>query len=1151
MKLRSPNSQGINMSIKVALTHTTEFIYDRNVSLSPHIIRLKPASHCRTPIKNYSLKIEPTTHFINWQQDPYNNYLARIVFLKPTNSFKVTVDLVAEMVSINPFDFFLEDYANKCPFNYETFVKKELAPFLETSTQGPLFQSFIKKYKISEMVTVDYLVWINSDLQKHIKYVIRMEEGVQSCEQTLTLMKGSCRDSAWLLVHILRSLGLAARFVSGYLIQLTADIPPLDGPKGAEKDFSDLHAWTEVYLPGAGWLGLDPTSGMLAGEGHIPLACSADPGEAAPTSGSFSFEKISDYDEDECKAEFKFNMTISRIEDTPRVTKPLTDLQWNLINSLGLKVDNHFTKNHIKMTVGGEPTYVSVIDKEGVEWNDSAIGPTKRILADNLLHRLKDKFSPGGFLHHGQGKWYPGEVLPRWAFGCYWRKDHASIWLDSDLFSRESKKYSFNELDAEKFIHHLASKIHIADDFIQPAFEDDLYYAWREGNLPANVNPIDNNLDDAQERKRLTKIFDQGLQKVAGYVLPLRFDSHQKSNPWISCKWELKRKHIFLVPGDSPLGYRLPLDSLHWLPPEDRHKILNACPMVPINQLPLMQESYWRNQQTLKYKTSTTSLPKKAGEDIVRTSLCVEPRDGKIHIFMPPLSSVVEYLELLNAIEITAKYLQIPIQIEGYPPPFDPRLLNFKITPDPGVIEVNIHPSCNWEEHCDKAFILNEEARNTGLCTEKFLLDGRHTGTGGGNHIVLGGPTPAESPFLRRPDLLRSMIAYWNNHPTLSYLFSGLFIGPTCQAPRIDESRIDIIPEMEIAFEQISENSPVLPWFVDRIFRHFLSDATGNTHRSEFCIDKLFSPDSSTGRLGLLELRGFEMAPDPKMGLVQQLLVNALVGMFWNKPYNKSLIRWGTELHDKFMLPHFLQHDLRDVILELQEFGFDFKEQWFNPHCEFRFPKLGVFTNNNISLELRSALEPWRVLGEENGGTGNVRFVDSSIERLQIKASGVINTRHQILCNGRRIPFHPTGVNGEYIAGVRYRAWQPPSCLHPTIPVHCPLVFEIFDTWTNKSIGGCTYHVAHPGGRSYDSFPVNANEAEGRRLSRFIKEGHKGERFEIGDEEIRLSSPLTLDLRYEGKMQRYAKHSNEKITDELRTVYSLPRPQSGSITSLS
>ena len=1111
------------MSIQVALHHKTEYHYDRAITLSPQVIRLRPAPHCRTGILSYSLKVQPVKQFLNWQQDPYSNYLARIVFLEATRDFVVEVDLVAEMVAMNPFDFFIEEDATHYPFRYENNLAVELHPFLELKESGPKLMELVREMRRDKLHMNDYLVELNQRLHREIRYIIRMEPGVQSCELSLTKQSGSCRDSAWLMVQLLRHLGLAARFVSGYLIQLTADMASLEGPSGPDRDFTDLHAWAEVFLPGAGWIGLDPTSGLLAGEGHIPLACTADPQNAAPISGSYSFEKRPGVENDEVCTDFRFEMTVQRIVEKPRVTKPYTEEQWQAIDRLGHVVDADLDAHDVRLTMGGEPTFVGIDDRDNPEWNTAAQGPGKRLRADALLRRLHDRFAPGGMLHFGQGKWYPGESLPRWAFGCYWREDGVPLWTDPHLIAADGRDYGYDADDAHAFITDLASRIAVDPENALASYEDTWYYLWKEQQLPANVDPLKNRLDNAEERAQLAKVFERGLNTVVGFALPLRRESVNGRLTWVSGKWQLRRGHLFLVPGDSPMGYRLPLDSLRWEAPGDRDQVIDPDPWRALTPLPTKAEMHQRYYMKPESMWGTRSTGAADGDGVVaqgfqdnliRTTLCVEPRQGRLHVFMPPQHSAEDYIELVAAVEATAKALHMPVIIEGYTPPHDPRLLHFKVTPDPGVIEVNIHPAANWSELVQNTTTVYEEARQSRLCAEKFMLDGRHTGTGGGNHIVLGGPTPGDSPILRRPDLLRSLVSYWHNHPALSYLFSGLFLGPTSQAPRIDEARNDSLYELELAFQQIPEKGQCPPWIVDRVFRHLLIDVTGNTHRAEWCIDKLYSPDSATGRLGLVEFRAFEMPPHARMSLVQQLLMRGLLARFWKNPYREKLVRWGTQLHDRFMLPHFIAQDFRDVLEELRQDGYDFRDEWFAPHYEFRFPLLGSITRDGVHVELRQAIEPWHVLGEETTTGGTARYVDSSIERVQVKVTGLVNPRHAITCNGQLVPLHPSGVEGEYVAGVRYRAWQPPSCLHPTIPVHAPLVFDLFDRWMKRSLGGCVYHVSHPGGRASESFPVNANEAEGRRISRFFALGHTPGAMPPPLAQTYAEAPLTLDLRH-------------------------------------
>ena len=814
-------------------------------------------------------------------------------------------------------------------------------------------------------------------------------------------------------------------------------------------------------------------------------------------------------------------MTVQRIYESPRVTKPYSEEQWAAISTLGQKVEADLREGDVRLTMGGEPTFVSVEDPDGAEWTSSALGPRKRKLAVELFLKLRDRFAAGALLHFGQGKWYPGELLPRWALGCYWRKDGVAIWEDPDLIADENKDYQYTAESARLFLEALTRRLQVNSSFITAAYEDVVYYLWKERKLPVNVDPSDSKLKDPTEREQLARVFERGLNQPVGYFLPLRRIPTTSGIPrWTSQPWFVRPEHLYLIPGDSAMGYRLPLDSLPWTKPEDVVWSYEPDPFKKRDKLPKRPER--RPDLFAAPPSPDEPEPKpadiKKGESsdwVSRPAICIQPRDGKLFIFMPPVEFLADYLDLVAAIEDTAAHLQMPVMIEGYTPPYDPRVSVLKVTPDPGVIEVNVQPAGCWDELVENTTELYELARQCHLGTEKFMLDGRHSGTGGGNHIVIGGATPDDSAFLRRPDLLRSLVGYWQNHPSLSYLFSGLFIGPTSQHPRVDEARTDSLYELEIAFSQIPDaGTPnIPPWTVDRVLRNLLIDLTGNTHRAEISIDKLYPPDSAGSRLGLVELRAFEMPPHARMSLTQQLVVRALIARFWRTPYEQKLVRWGTVLHERFMLPHFVFLDWEDVLEDLRRAGYAFEAEWFAPHFEFRFPAVGAISRRGVHLELRHALEPWNVLGEESWGSAMVRNVDSSVERLQVKVSGLIDSRLTVLCNGRRVPLHPTGQTGEFVAGVRYRAWQPPSCLHPNIPVHAPLVFDIVDSWSGLAIGGCTYYVSHPGGRANEQFPVNANEAESRRLARFSPLGHTPGPIALPPVENNPDFPLTLDLR--------------------------------------
>ncbi|OYP30356.1 DUF2126 domain-containing protein [Rhodopirellula sp. MGV] len=1103
------------MTIRVALHHKTQYKYDKAIGLGPQLVRLRPAFHSRTKIASYNLKVEPEEHFLNWQQDPFANPVARLVFPKKATQFSITVDLQADMTVINPFDFFIEEGSDSWPFEYSPTVKVQLAPYLDAEPLTPQFQEWLREVPEKSERVIDFLVDVNRYVQRSVNYTVRMEPGVQTPEETLTLASGSCRDSAWMLVQAFRNIGMAARFVSGYLIQLAPDEKPIEGPEGPVADFCDLHAWTEVYLPGAGWVGLDPTSGLLAGEGHIPLSCTPHYRDSAPITGGHEPAEV----------EFAHEMTVTRIIEQPRTTKPYQDEQWEEILSAGDRIDRMLSEGDVRLTVGGEPTFVGIDDTDDPQWNTDAVGVEKRVLSNVLLLKMRDEIAPGAMLHYGQGKWYPGESLPRWALTCMWRPDGEPIWQNPKYIADEGKDYKLNHEDAGRFVKHLSGVLGIESRLTFPVYEDVFHYLWKEQRLPIDVDPADPKLDDPNERAMMMRTFTQGMGKPIGFVMPLRRAWWQAHPGWVGGRWPVRGDKIFVIPGDSPIGLRLPLDSL---PVGSRPGPTSSLPYDPFasrNPLPSVQiirhdpKRIQQVQEQLDKADDSEVNPEDDGE-IIPTALCVEARFGRIHVFMPPTQRLEDYLDLLSAVEETCVDLDMPIVLEGYLPPPDHRVELFKITPDPGVIEVNIQPTSNWKELVDLTTSLYQHARESRLTAQKFDIDGTHTGTGGGAHVVLGGKSPMDSPFIRRPDLLASMLRFWHNHPALSYLFSGKFIGPTSQAPRMDEARRDSVYEMEIAMREMEtfyqKGQTIMPWTVDRLYRDLLVDLTGNTHRAEFCIDKLYSPDSSTGRLGLVELRGFEMPPNSQMNLAQQLLIRGIIAAFWKTPYKAPLARWGTALYDRFMLPHFVWNDLGELLSKLRDCGVNLKHEWFLPHYEFRFPKVGDAIFGDVKVEVRSAIEPWYLMGEEPASGGTARFVDSSLERLQVTVDGFDPARHAVLCNGRRVPMHQSQIAGRYLAGIKFRAWQPPRCLHPTIPVDVPLQFDIVDRVTQFSIGGCRYHAADPSGRAHEIFPINANEAESRRAARFQTGTLTGGRMyipEMPPVDSPNDFPVTFDLR--------------------------------------
>ncbi|WP_180338766.1 transglutaminase family protein [Mycobacterium ulcerans] len=1104
------------MSIKVALEHRTSYTFDRLVQVYPHVVRLRPAPHSRTPIEAYSLRVEPTEHFVNWQQDALGNFMARLVFPKPMQHLTITVGLIADLKVINPFDFFIEEWAETWPAEGLTYPKAladDLKPYLrpvdetgEESGPGDLVRAWVANFSVPEGTrTIDFLVAINHAVNADVGYSVRMEPGVQTPDFTLRTGIGSCRDSAWLLVSILRQFGLAARFVSGYLVQLASDIEALDGPSGPTADFTDLHAWTEVYIPGAGWIGLDPTSGLFAGEGHIPLAATPHPASAAPISGGTGV----------CNTVLEFSNTVTRVHEDPRVTLPYTDEAWQTICDVGRRVDERLAAGDVRLTMGGEPTFVSVDNQTDKEWRTAADGPHKRSRASDLAARLKARWAPEGLVQRSQGRWYPGEPLPRWQIALYRRTDGRPLWTDPTLLADPwlDPPTPVDSDAAHQVLSAFAEGMGLPLSQVRPAYEDPLARLAATVRLPSGgpVDPIDDldpetDSDTPVGRAELLARLDASVTSAAAHVLPLH--RREDGSGWASADWRLRRGRLVLIEGDSPAGLRLPLNSISWQPPR------TSFDVDPVTVRYALPEPATAEAVDAVLDDSENAPP---------TAIVAEVREGLLYIFIPPTEALEDFVDLVTRIEAAAAKANCPLVLEGYGPPPDPRLESTTITPDPGVIEVNVAPTASFEEQRQQLETLYEEARLARLSTESFDVDGSHGGTGGGNHITLGGVTPADSPLLRRPDLLVSLLTYWQRHPSLSYVFAGRFVGTTSQAPRVDEGRAEALYELEIAFAEIarlSAGGAAKPWVTDRALRHLLTDITGNTHRAEFCIDKLYSPEGTRGRLGLLELRGFEMPPHLRMAMVQSLLVRSLVAWFWEQPLRAPLIRHGANLHGRYLLPHFLIHDIADVAADLRANGIDFETSWLDPFTEYRFPRIGTAVFDGVEIELRGAIEPWNTLGEESTASGTARYVDSSVERLQIRVIGADRHRYVVTCNGYPVPLLATDNPDIHVGGVRFKAWQPPSALHPTISADGPLQFELIDLTAGTSRGGCTYHVTHPGGLAYDEPPVNAVTAESRRARRFEATGFTPGKLDLSDireKQARMftdiGAPGILDLR--------------------------------------
>ncbi|MCB9665321.1 MAG: transglutaminase family protein [Alphaproteobacteria bacterium] len=1079
--------------MRVRIQHVTRYVYDQPVALGQHTIRLSPAPHLASRVLTYGLTITPEPR-IHWQLDAWSNRIARCTWPEEATvrELVIQVDASFELKPVNPFDFTLDERCVEVPFAYPDGYDEELAPFLQAPRLEPEVETWLRDVPERGYV-VDWLVALNAKVARDVGYVIRTEPGIQTPGETLRKARGSCRDSAWLLVHAARARGLAARFVSGYLIQLEdeGNIPGV--ARGMDRDVLDLHAWAEVYVPGAGWIGLDGTSGLFTTEGHIPLAATVTPALAAPLTGTATGPASA----------FDFSMTVERLGHEPRPRKPYTDEQYAALLEAADAVDARLDAAGVALTVGGEPTWTSREHPRDKAWMTEAVGETKWTQGLRMAAEIHRRMAPGGVVLHRFGKHYPGESLPRWALHVLWRKDGRPVWRDPALLALPGGLEGTAGLEeARTFVAALHGRLGLDMEPLE-AFEDPWWAITREADLPEDVDPLTVDPDDGEERRRLARMLGHGLTRPVGFVTPLQLAQSR----WVTQRWSFRRGRLILVPGDSPVGLRLPLDRLGGTPvgwwPQDPWATPTDLAFDPVVERRQEPGETWEAPST--------------GAPAVRTAITVEPRDGVLHVFLPPTPTTEAWLELVAAAEDAAREAGLPVRLEGYGPPSDPRLGDCLVTPDPGVLEINVPPVRTTRAYAEQLDVLGEAANHAGLTTERWQLDGRSVGSGGGNHVTLGGPTPAESVFLQRPAVLASLVRYVQHHPCLSYFFTGLFVGPTSQAPRLDEARDEIVDEVELALSQLQRGGEAPPpWFVDRLLRNLLVDLTGNTHRAELSIDKLYNPGSPTGRLGVVEFRAFEMPPNERMATAVVHLLRALILRFVEDPFTAPLVRWGRRLHDRFLLPTLLWDDLRDVLADLRAHGIAADEDWYAPYLEYRFPVMGRLLVDGVEVVVRPALEPWPVLGEEPTGATVSRFVDSSLERIEVTVRGLDDTRHALAVNGVLLPLHPTRDPDLAVAGVRFRAWQPVHCLQPHIGVHHPLRVDVVDTWARRSLGAATYHVWHPEGRAFDEPPITAFEASARRAGRVTYDRHQPFPAVPQPAPPRASRGVTLDLRWTG-----------------------------------
>ena len=1016
---------------RIALRHCIHSRFDRPVALSTHWLRLRPAPHTRGRLTAFSLRVEPALHFLNWVRDPFENHLARLDLPEPVTHMVVEVEIIAELAAVNPFDFLLDADAVRHPFRYPPQLARELAPYLSPVACGDATGRWVSHLERGPVATLDRLEQVNRAVNQQFRVHDDPDPlpGPVDLEQVVGTGAGSSWELAWLLTVALRSLGLAARFCSGYRVILVESGP----------DHAEHCAWSEVYLPGAGWVGLDPAAGVFTGECHVPLATAPEPSRVGPLLG------YREACEEQCSSSVDVQRLVPESPDSPA-----TGGAWRRVMVAAARtVDDSLREQGLELAQGVRLAFCRDNARDRPEWSTAAPGADKWRAALALGRSLRDALLPGGVLQLGQGEWYGGEALPRWQLRCIARKDGVPMWSNAERQDGPAGEAP-PDTDAARdvvvagFARRLSATLGLGEECWIAARDDVLHRAWAEApqELP---RPSAEVLRDPKARRRLSRELS-ATDRTVGYVLPLAWD--HGSDCWRTAPWPTRRGQLTLLPGDSAIGYRLPLNEL------------------PVGQAGLREQEppapFWREPPALPMPQPAVAAggaPATPG-----TALCLEHRDGILFVFLPPCPSAERYQALVAAAERAAADAPLPVLLEGYLPPPDPRLRTVQLEPEVGTLEVTLPASSTWDAVDRTVHTTCNRATELGLTTAIKEEDGSLRPLDRRAAWTLSGPTPGASPWLCRPSLLRSLLRYWQRHPSLSFLFAGGRVGPDSWAPRVDEGREDMLYELDVALERVPDGEVDTPWLIDRLLSHLVADPAGHPARAELRLDRLYPPGDDGARCGEVVVQAFAPPLDARLAGLQALLLRAVVAHVARRPEHASFIRWGTALHDRFMLPRVLRDDFRSVLEELRHGGHGLAEAWFQPYLDDMFPPLEAVRHGSLRLLLRPALEPWPVMAEEISGGGMARFIDPAMVRVEVELRGFTPGRHVVVCNGRRVPLQPAGVPGEAVAGVRCKVLNPPATLYPTVPPEDSLVFEVLDAWSGERLGGCTYYPPRPAG---------------------------------------------------------------------------------------